>query len=62
MMGSSIHLHVSVSSQDVIVIIPTMELKDYAKNSAYGTTIKLKFTGEMVHLFNKDNGNNLIKI
>ncbi len=62
MMGSSINLHVSVNGQNVILIIPTMELKvDHSMNSAHGTSIKITFAGNMVHLFDKESEESLLK-
>lgn len=62
MMGSSIHLHVNVHGQDVIVIIPAIELNvAYSRNSAHGSTIDITFAGEMVHLFDKERGMSLLK-
>ncbi len=59
MMGSSINLHVKVSEQNVIVIVPTMKIKGQ-DNFAYGTKIDISVPGDMVHLFDKAEGNSLL--
>ena len=62
MMGSSINLHVKVKDQDVVVIVPTMKLKgNHTENFAYGKSINIAFSGKMVHLFNKVNGDSLLQ-
>ena len=55
LMGSAAHLHMTVEDRDVIAIIPTLGgFNDYV-----GKTIKLEFTGNLVHLFSKENDKNL---
>ena len=62
MMGSSINLHVKVNEQDVVVIVPTMKVKGHHSDSfAYGTDINISFDGEMVHLFDSEKGESLLK-
>lgn len=55
LMGPSAHLHMTVKDKDVIVIVPTVS--GYV--NYVGQTIKLGFTGNVVHLFSKENDRNL---
>ncbi len=55
LMGTQAHLHMTVKGKDVIVITPTAG--GYVNN--VGNTIKLSFTGDIVHLFSKENERNL---
>ena len=55
LMGPAAHLHLKVKDKDVIVIIPT--LGGYV--NYVGQKIKLGFTGNLVHLFSKENERNL---
>ncbi|MBT3320536.1 MAG: sn-glycerol-3-phosphate ABC transporter ATP-binding protein UgpC [Clostridia bacterium] len=59
MMGSSVNLHVKVSGQNVIVIVPTMKMRGQ-DNFAYGTQIDISVPGDMVHLFDKAEGKSLL--
>ncbi len=55
LMGPSVHLHLNVSGNDVIVIVPTLGgVVDYV-----GKNIKIQFSGELVNLFSKENERNL---
>ncbi len=56
MMGSSVHLHVSSEGKDVIIVVPTVTLK---QQFSMGDEIHFSFDGEVVHLFSKENENNL---
>ena len=56
MMGSSVHLHVTAEGKDVVIIVPTIDLK---KNFAMGDQIHLNFGGNVVHLFSKEDDRNL---
>ena len=56
MMGSSVHLHVTAEGKDVVIIVPTIDLK---KNFAMGDQIRLSFGGNVVHLFSKEDERNL---
>ena len=56
MMGSSVHLHVTAEGKDVIIIVPTIDLK---KHFAMGDNIHLRFGGNVVHLFSKETEQNL---
>ena len=56
MMGSSVHLHVSAEGRDVIIIVPTVEMK-----SQYhmGDTVHFTFQGSVVHVFSRETDLNL---
>ena len=55
LMGPSCHLHLSVEGRDVIIIVPTEGKKiDYD-----GQEIRFSFTGNVCHLFSKEDGHNL---
>lgn len=62
MMDSSTHLHVKVGGNDVIVIIPAIDLNiGRSNNSAHGSTIKIMFAGDTVHIFDKESGKSLLE-
>ena len=56
MMGSSVHLHVSAEGRDVIIIVPTIDMKG---NYAIGDTLHCAFQGNVVHVFSKETEKNL---
>ncbi len=56
MMGSSVHLHVSAEGRDVIIIVPTIDMKG---NYAIGDSLHFKFQGNVVHVFSKETEKNL---
>jgi multiple sugar transport system ATP-binding protein len=56
MMGSSVHLHVSAEGRDVIIIVPTIEMKD---NYRIGDTLHFSFQGNVAHVFSKETEKNL---
>ena len=56
MMGSSVHLHLSAEGKDVIVIVPTIDLKDSFRQ---GDTVHLSFGGNVAHVFSKETDKNL---
>ena len=58
MMGSELHLHMSVGSSDVVAIIPTIGLN--LKNYSIGKTIHFSFSPDLMHLFDPDTTENLI--
>lgn len=61
MMGSLVHLHISLGKQDVVIVIPTMRLDGSMEHRFnYGEKINFTFGGNVVHMFNKDTTNNLI--
>ena len=56
MMGSSVHLHVSAEGKDVIIIVPTIDMKDHY---AMGDTVHFSFNGNVAHVFSKETEKNL---
>ncbi|MCR5137256.1 MAG: sn-glycerol-3-phosphate ABC transporter ATP-binding protein UgpC [Oscillospiraceae bacterium] len=56
MMGSSVHLHVSAEGRDVIIIVPTIDMKGHY---AIGDKVQFKFQGNVVHVFSKETDKNL---
>lgn len=58
MMGSSVYLHVNVDEKDTIIIVPTLH-QDKQTTLSNGTRISFTFCESAVHLFDKENGNNL---
>ncbi len=56
MMGSSVHLHLSAEGRDVIIIVPTMELK---KSFHMGDDLSFGFQGNVVHVFSRETEKNL---
>ena len=56
MMGSSVHLHVSAEGRDVIIIVPTIDMKG---NFAIGDSLNFAFQGNVVHVFSKETEKNL---
>ncbi|MBO5837232.1 MAG: ATP-binding cassette domain-containing protein, partial [Oscillospiraceae bacterium] len=60
LMGSSVHLHVNIAGRDTIVIVNTMDMTgaEVAALSA-GSMVKIGFTGNNCHVFNKETGINL---
>ena len=56
MMGSSVHLHVNADGHDVIIIVPTVDMKG---NYEMGDTVHFSFQGNVAHVFSKENDRNL---
>ncbi len=56
MMGSSVHLHVSAEGRDVIIIVPTQDMKG---NYSLGDTVHFTFDGSVAHVFSKETEKNL---
>ena len=56
MMGSSVHLHVSAEGRDVIIIVPTVEMKG---NYKLGDDVSFSFKGNVAHVFSKETDENL---
>ena len=56
MMGSSVHLHVNADGRDVIIIVPTIDMKG---NYNIGDTVHLTFDGKVAHVFSKETDKNL---
>ncbi|MDY3712668.1 MAG: sn-glycerol-3-phosphate ABC transporter ATP-binding protein UgpC [Agathobaculum sp.] len=61
MMGSAIHLHVNVLGRDAIIIVPTTELdaNGHKTVNTIGHAIAFTFSGNLVHLFDRESGSNL---
>ena len=56
MMGSSVHLHVNADGRDVIIIVPTIDMKG---NYNIGDTVHFSFDGKVAHVFSKQTEKNL---
>ena len=56
MMGSSVHLHVSAEGRDVIIIVPTTDMKE---NYRHGDKLNFVFKGSVAHVFSKETEKNL---
>ena len=56
MMGSSVHLHVNAGGRDVIIIVPTIDMKG---NYKLGDTVHFTFGGRVAHVFSKETDKNL---
>ena len=56
MMGSSVHLHVNADGRDVIIIVPTIDMKG---NYEMGDTVHFSFKGNVAHVFSKETEKNL---
>ena len=56
MMGSSVHLHVTAEGRDVIIIVPTTDMKE---NFRHGDALKFTFLGSVAHVFSKVTEKNL---
>ena len=56
MMGSSVHLHVTAEGKDVIIIVPTLDMKEH---HAMGDAVSFSFDGNVAHVFSKETEKNL---
>ena len=56
MMGSSVHLHITAENRDVIIIVPTVDMKG---NYRIGDPIRFGFEGNVAHVFSKQTNKNL---
>ena len=56
MMGSSVHLHITAEGKDVIIIVPTIDMKGHYN---IGDTVHFKFNGNVAHVFSKETERNL---
>ena len=56
MMGSSVHLHVNADGRDVIIIVPTIDMKG---NYNIGDAVHFTFDGKVAHVFSKETDKNL---
>ncbi len=55
LMGSSLHLHMTVDGKDVICIVPT----EGRKVNYDGRQLNLSFTGDVAHVFSREDQHNL---
>lgn len=58
MMGSEVHLHVSVFGRDAIIIVPTIDLEN-GISFAMDQDIYFRFEGKVAHVFSPETGLNL---
>ncbi len=56
MMGSSVHLHVTAEGRDVIIIVPTTDMKESFR---MGDALHFTFAGSVAHVFSKETEKNL---
>ena len=56
MMGSSVHLHVTAEGRDVIIIVPTTDMKESFR---MGDALHFTFNGSVAHVFSKETDKNL---
>ena len=56
MMGSSVHLHITAEGRDVIIIVPTVDMKG---NFRMGDPVRFSFRGNVAHIFSKETDKNL---
>ncbi len=59
MMGSSLHLHANCQGDEVVLIVSTVGL-DHALMSGEKKTISFSFPADLLQLFDKETGNNLV--
>ena len=61
MMGSEIHLHLTVQGQEVVLVLPTADLSEHWRGGINkGTALAFTAPGRLVHLFDPDSGENLL--
>ena len=56
MMGSSVHLHLNAEGHDIIIIVPTIDMKTIP---GMGDELQFTFSGRVAHIFSKETGKNL---
>ena len=56
MMGSSVHLHLTAEGRDVIIIVPTVDMKESFR---IGDSLRFGFKGNVAHVFSKETDKNL---
>ena len=60
MMGSSVHLHLNSQGKDVIVIVQTVDVdEDHKGGFAIGDEVAFTFSGDLIHVFSKEDEHNL---
>lgn len=63
MMGSAIHLHLRACGRDSVVVVQTINLSNMNPGSfSIGQDAFFTFSGNVVHLFNSETGNNLEQV
>ena len=61
MMGSEVYLHVNAVGRDVVLRVPTVDLREeHRAGIPYGTEINFTFRPELIHLFNPETEKNLL--
>ena len=61
MLGSEIYLHVNAGGSDIVMRVPTAELSDDERTGLrYDAKVNFTFRSDLIHLFDKENGNNLL--
>jgi multiple sugar transport system ATP-binding protein len=61
MMGSSIHLHVSVADKSAIIVQPVTEISETSLlGFRFGSEVNFTFDGSVAHLFCKETGINIL--
>ena len=60
MMGSSVHLHLDLNGKDVIVIVQTVDIDEEHKGGfAIEDEVSFSVSGDLVHMFSKEDEHNL---
>ncbi len=60
MMGSAIHLHLSLAGKDCIIVVPTGDMtQSQITDFTPGTSLKVSFSGYNAHIFDPESGLNL---
>jgi multiple sugar transport system ATP-binding protein len=63
MMGSEIHLHVTVGDKDVVLRVPTTVLpKESKAGIPFGTPVHFTFRSDLIHLFDPESEKNLLPL
>ena len=57
MMGSSVHLHITVGDKDCIIIVPRLDLDE--GGLSVGSTVRFTFAPNAVHVFDPKTEKNL---
>ena len=60
MMGSEMHIHLSVEGQEVVVRVPTVDLDEQFHGGIGNTGIGFTFPPSMIHLFSREDERNLL--
>ena len=63
MMGSELHLHVTVGATDVVLRVPTTVLpKEHMAGIPFGTPVHFTFRSDLIHLFDPESEKNLLPL